>query len=653
MGEADLPDRPGQADVPDVADLVARVAADPRLGPAEGEVVAARVRRWVEQVAPALAAVYPDHPDLLARAVDVAVTAAAERDPALRHRDRLREADPGWFLSEEMVGYVTYVDRFDGTLDRIADHLDHLQGLGVTYLHLMPLLRPRPSPNDGGYAVADFTEVDPRLGTMADLRRLAEDLHAAGMNLCVDLVLNHTAAEHDWARRAVAGEARYRDYYRTYPDRTMPDRWEATLPEVFPDTAPGSFTFDEAMGRWVWTTFNPWQWDLNWANPEVMLEMLRTITHLAGNGVDVLRLDAVPFLWKREGTDCQNLPEVHLLLQALRGLVGIAAPAVILKGEAIVARDALVPYQGTGRRLRTECDLLYHNQLMVQGWSSLAAQDGRLATIALSHMMPTPAHASWVTYVRCHDDIGWAIDDGDAAARGWDGPGHRRFLSSFYAGEIGYSHAEGAHFQEDFVSGDRRTSGGTAALAGLTAARRDGDPVAIDAAVRRILLLYALAASYGGIPLIWMGDEIGLGDDTSFLTDPDRAADNRWMHRPVMDWTAAARRDEPGSVEARLYDGLARLMTVRRGLPTLRAGGTVTPIHHDNDHVLAFRRHHPRTGVLIGLANFHPDPQQVEATATGVADLEGAVDALHPDEDLGTAGRLVVDGLSMRWLTEP
>ena len=616
--------------------------------------MAARVRRWAEQVRPALRTVYPDHADTFARAVGIAVDAAASRDPVLRRRDRLREADPGWFLVEDMVGYVTYVDRFDGTLDRIANHLDHLQGLGVTYLHLMPLLAPRPAPNDGGYAVADFTRVDPALGTMADLRALADTLHDGGMNLCIDLVLNHTAAEHEWARRAVAGEERYRGYYRTYPDRTEPDRWEATLPEVFPDTAPGNFTFDEDMSRWVWTTFNPWQWDLDWSNPEVLLEMLGVICLLAGNGVDVLRLDAVPFLWKRHGTDCQNLPEVHLLLQALRGLVAIAAPSVALKGEAIVARDALVPYQGTGRRLRTECDLLYHNQLMVQGWSSLAAQDGRLATIALSHMMPTPAHASWVTYVRCHDDIGWAIDDGDAAQRGWDGPSHRRFLSSYYAGELDYSPAEGAHFQEDFVSGDRRTSGGTAALAGLTAARRTGDAGAVDVAIRRILLLYALAASYGGIPLVYMGDEVGLADDSAWQADPDRAGDNRWMHRPFMDWGLAARRHEPGTVEQRLYDGLAHLMAIRRGLPTLRAGGTVHPHHHDNDHVLAFRRVHPRTGAFVGLANFHPEPQRVDAVATGVAGLEAPADSLTADRAplVGDDGRIEVPGLRMRWVTE-
>lgn len=634
-----------------LAALARAVANDPRLEEDQRPVIAGRAARWLEQVLPALDVVYPGAPDLPQRLIDVVVAAAASRPAALRPRDQVRAENPGWFLSEEMVGYVTYVDAFAGRLSGIADHLDHLEGLGVTYLHLMPLLETREGPNDGGFAVTDFGAVDPSLGHMDDLRNLAATLHDRGMNLCVDLVANHTAAEHDWARRAVAGEARYLDYYRTYPDRTEPDRWDRTLPEVFPDTAPGNFTWEPRMGRWVWTTFNEWQWDLNWANPDVFVEMLEVMLDLSAVGVDVLRLDAVPFLWKAMGTRCQNLPEAHLIIQALRGLIGIAAPGTILKGEAIVAHQDLVTYQGVGERETTECDLLYHNQLMVQGWSSLAAKDGRLATLSLEAMTPTPGHASWVTYVRCHDDIGWAIDDGAAAARGWDGPAHRRFLSSFYAGEPDYSYAEGDHFQEDFVSGDRRTSGTAAALCGLSAAVRAGDPEGISDGIARLLLLHALAASYGGIPLIYMGDELGLPNDTAYLEDPEKAPDNRWMHRPRMDWRLAERRHDPATVEGRVYAGMARLMRTRTGLPTLRAGGTVTPLHHDNDHVLAFRRQHPRTGAFVGLANFDERPQVVDPVATGAADLPDPFDALHPDETPITADGIVVPALSMRWLT--
>ncbi|CAN5308380.1 hypothetical protein BH23ACT9_BH23ACT9_07130 [soil metagenome] len=512
------------------------------------EVLCDRADRWLPQVRSALQAVYPDAEAVLADCLRVVGSGWADRSAAMRGLDHRREAAPEWFLSEKMVGYVAYVDRFAGTLAGIGEHIDHLEDLGVTYLHLMPLLHAREQPNDGGYAVVDYDAVDPSLGTMDDLEDLAAEVHRRGISLCVDLVLNHTAAEHTWARKARAGDHRHLALYRTYPDRTQPDRWEQHLPEVFPDTAPGNFTYDSHLGRWVWTTFNPWQWDLDWSNPEVFTEMLGVMLRLANRGVGVLRLDAIPFLWKRQGTGCQNQPEVHHLLQALRGLVAIAAPALILKGEAIVAPGDLVPYQGVGRRLRSECDLLYHNQLMVQAWSGLAAQDGRLATIALDQMAPTPPHASWVTYVRCHDDIGWAIDDGGAAERRWDGAGHRRFLSAFYAGELEYSHAEGAHFQEDFVSGDRRTSGTCAALTGITRAN---------------------------------------------------------------------------------------------------------PHHHDNDRVLAFRRDHPRTGRFLGLANFSPQPQTVDAAAVGWHDLHDPCDALAPDGGVRWQdGRLLVPGLSMCWVTE-
>ncbi len=613
-----------------------------------------RIRRWTPQVQRALAGVYDDGAGVLARALTVTASCWADRRADLRARDIRRAADPGWFQHESMVGYVTYVDRFADTLTGITDRLEHLQGLGVTYLHLMPLLATRPRPNDGGYAVVDYDAVEPALGTMADLTALADVLHQRDMNLCVDLVVNHTAAEHTWARKAVAGDPHHLAYYRTFESRELPDAWEQTLPQVFPDTAPGNFTYDADLDRWVWTTFNPWQWDLDWSNPDVFVEMLGVILRLANRGVDVLRLDAVPFMWKQLGTTCQNLPEVHLLLQALRGLLAIAAPATIVKGEAIVAPDDLVPYQGVGERLTTECDLLYHNQLMVQGWSSLAAQDGRLATIALSRMIPTPEHASWVTYVRCHDDIGWAIDDGAAADRGWDGPSHRRFLSSFYAGELDYSYAEGAHFQEDFVSGDRRTSGTAAAMTGISRARRLGDRTALDLGIDRLVLLHALAASYGGVPLLYMGDELALDNDTTFTADPWRAEDNRWMHRPRMDWDVAARRTDPQSVEGRVYGALARLMAVRAQTPELRAGGTVTPLDHDNDHVLAFRRAHPRIGHLVALANFSVDPRMVDAHAVGVTGMSRPVDPLaaDPDDAQPVGGRVRVGPLQMRWIVD-
>src|ERR671932_687442 len=324
--------------------------------------------------------------------------------------------------------------------DAADELLDHLAELGTTYLHLMPLLQPRPGENDGGYAVADYRAVDPRLGTMADLEDAATALHDRGMALCIDLVLNHTAREHAWARGWLAGDPAYAGFYTAFPDRTLPDAYDATIPEVFPDRAPGSFSWvPEACGGaggWVWTTFWPYQWDLDYANPEVALAMLGEITWLANRGIDVLRMDAVPFMWKRLGTNCQKQPEVHDLVQLLHALTRIAAPAVVFKAEAIVAPEDLVPYLGAHDRERPECEMAYHNQLMVLLWSSVAAQDARLATAALRRMRPIPSNTTWVTYVRGHDDIGWAVSDADAAAIGADGDGHRRFLNDFFSGRF-------------------------------------------------------------------------------------------------------------------------------------------------------------------------------------------------------------------------
>jgi len=371
-----------------------------------------------------------DTADLVQMLAGRALEATTARSPSLRRLDRRREIDSSWFQRSRLVGYVCYVDRFATTLAGVQKRLDYLADLGVTYLHLMPLLRPREGENDGGYAVADYRQVDPRLGSMADLRKLADALHERGMSLCVDLVLNHTAREHPWARAAMAGDPEHRDFYLVFGDRELPDAYERTLPEVFPDHAPGSFTFVPEMGGWVWTTFHDYQWDLNYANPRVFAAML----HLANQGVDILRLDAVPFTWKRMGTNCQNQPEAHLLLQAFHGLVRLAAPAVAFKAEAIVAPEQLVQYLGAHDRFRPECDLAYNNQLMVMLWSSLAAKDARLATAALQRLRPPPATTGWCTYVRGHDDIGWAVSDADAAAVGWNAFAHQRFSTTSSAG---------------------------------------------------------------------------------------------------------------------------------------------------------------------------------------------------------------------------
>ncbi len=607
-------------------DHEAEDAVRQRLGVLDADAFLARLEQLSFDMAGPLGQLYGGVTDTTRLVTDLvmdALEAAAARPAPLRLLDRRREIDPGWFQRSRMIGYVCYADRFAGSLRGVRDHLDYLAELGVTYLHLMPLLQPRDGDSDGGYAVADYGAVDPRLGSMADLEMLAAELHGRGMALCIDLVLNHTAREHEWARKALAGDPACREMYLIYPDRVIPDAYEATLPEVFPDTAPGSFSEVPGLG-WVWTTFHEYQWDLNYANPAVFRHMLAVMLTLANRGVDVLRLDAAPFLWKRPGTDSQNQPEAHLLLQAFRALTRLAAPGLVLKAEAIVGPEMLVQYLGAHDRYQPECDLAYDNQLMVMLWSTLATRDVRLAGHALSRRRPAPVPTAWVSYLRCHDDIGWAVSDADAAAVGLGGFEHRRFLNEFFAGRFPGSFARGAMFQDNPATGDARISGMAASLCGIEGAAAAGDEAELTLALRRLESLYAVVFSFGGIPLIYMGDELALPNDPGWAGDPGQAHDNRWMHRPRMDWARAARRSDPASVEGRAFAALRGLARARQDLLALRSGGTTDILPTGNQSVLAYRRAHPRSAPFLSLTNFSDASQAVDAEIIARAGLRNA-----------------------------
>ncbi|MEM7118407.1 MAG: alpha-amylase family protein [Chloroflexota bacterium] len=605
------------------------------LEPLEQEIFRTRLEAYWEDVKRPLSFLYGDRPDFdsyLHYFLQIVATAYAERPSSLRLLDLKRTAVPDWFQQANMMGYVCYVDRFNKTLNGVAEKLDYLQELGVTYLHLMPLLKPRSGPNDGGYAVADYREVNPDLGTMADLRDLATQLRQNGMSLCIDLVCNHTAKEHEWAQRALAREERYQDYYLMFPDRILPDEYEKTVREIFPDFAPGSFTHYPQIDRWVWTTFNEYQWDLNYGNPAVFGEMLETMLYLANQGVEVLRLDAVAFMWKRMGTDCENQPEAHAILQAFRALSRIAAPGLLLKAEAIVPPPQLLPYLGVGEAANKECEIAYHNVLMVMLWSSLAEQQVRLMTHALQQMPEIPSQTAWVTYVRCHDDIGWAVTDEDAGSVGLNGFMHRTFLSDFYSGRFPHTYARGATFQYNPKTGDRRISGSGASLAGLETALEQGDETAADLAIRRILLIHSLIFAFGGIPLLYMGDEIGLMNDSSYEAEPNLAADNRWLHRPYMDWEKVAQREASEGVNGRLFQAVRHLVQARQQMAAFHAEANRLPVWTHNDHVFGLIRQSPRGKILV-LGNFSSEWQTVPK---------------YRLEELGFAGPLI-DRLNQRF----
>lgn len=601
-----------------------------------------RRERYSALAEEALVALYGKSHDVatvLERCLDVTAKAYAARPEELRQRDRRRLLAPDWYQQPEMLGYSAYADRFACDLPGVIDKLDYLGELGVTYLHLLPFTRPRKGDSDGGYAVESFTEIAPKLGGMADLERLAAACRARSMALATDFVLNHTADTHPWARRARAGDPSYRTFFYTIEDPDEIARIEAHLPEIFPVAAPGNFTRVEEMGCWVWTTFYGFQWDLNYANPEVFAEMLAVMLNFANRGIDVLRLDSAPFLWKRPGTDCRNLPEVHCLLRAFHAFSRMAAPALAVKAEAVVTPEHQTAYLGEGAHAGQECQLAYHNTLMVLAWSALAEARADRLTGTLRRMPFPPANSAWITYIRCHDDIGWSILEPIAEDASADEEIRR--LAAFYAGESDGSFARGAHFQADPAHKVPGTAGTAAALAGLEAALETGDPQEIDIALRRILLLHGVIFAFGGIPLLYMGDELGLLNDKSYLDDPSRAYDARWLHRPAMDWRRAEKRLDADSVEGRLFRGIRRLAAARARCPALHADTPSRALHCSNSHVFLMRRAGARGGFLL-LANFSDRPQAVPADDIRRARFE------FPLHDILTGRRLAgVDALSL------
>jgi amylosucrase len=529
------------------------------------------------------------------------------RPDDLRALDRDRETDPLWFQSNRMLGGVCYVDLFAGDLEGIRSRIPYFKELGLTYLHLMPLFKAPEGENDGGYAVSSYREVHPPLGTMEQLAALARDFRAAGISLVVDLVFNHTADQHLWAEGARAGDEELMEFYRIFPDRQMPDAYERNLREIFPDEHPGAFTFFPDLfkeGGWVWTTFHSYQWDLNYANPAVFNRMAEEMLFLANQGVEVIRLDAVAFIWKQLGTNCENLPGAHTLIRAFNLVARVAAPALLFKSEAIVHPDEVVKYIDP-----EECQLSYNPLLMALLWNSLATRKVRLLSQALSTRFRIDPACAWVNYVRVHDDIGWTFSDEDAALLGVQGHSHRQFLNEFYRGRFPGSFGRGLPFQENPKTGDCRISGTCASLAGLEKALKEEGPAQVELAIRRILLIHGVMLTAGGIPLLYLGDEIGTLNDYSYRQDPAHQHDSRWVHRPKADWDRYARRDDSQTVEGRVFLGLKKLIELRKQCDAF-SGGELEIVPTGSQHGLGYIRICGEERAVV-FANFSELPQRV------------------------------------------
>lgn len=559
-----------------------------------------------------------------------------QRPAELKALDAMRELDPHWYQSNRMVGAMCYVDLFAGDLKRLRERIPYLTELGITYLHLMPVFKVPQGDNDGGYAVSSYREIDPRLGEMNDLRELATELRHHGISLVLDFVYNHTSDEHEWAQQALRGDEDHQDYYRMFPDRSMPDAYERSMGEIFPEDHPGAFTYRNRIKKWVWTTFNTFQWDLNYENPVVFNGMLEEMLFLANQGVEILRLDAVAFLWKRLGTDCQNLPEAHWIIQAFNALVNIAAPAMVFKSEAIVHPDEVSKYISP-----QECPLSYNPQLMALLWDALATRDVRLLHYAMERRFAIPEGCAWVNYVRCHDDIGWAFCDQDVEAVGFDPRAHRDFLTRFYTNRFEGSFARGAPFQENPATGDARVSGTCASLCGLEQALAEADENETELAIRRILLLHGVIITIGGIPLIYMGDEIGMLNDYSYDKDPAKVGDSRWLHRSAFDWERAEQRRDPSTTVGRIYQGILRLIQLRQQNDAFRRTETEI-VNTGNRHVFGFFRNHEQHSLFV-LANFSEREQRLEARYLRMMGMRKSMVDLFAGRTIIAAQELVLE----------
>ncbi len=534
----------------------------------------------------------------------------SQRRQSLLELDRQRIQRPDWYRSNGLLGMMLYVDNFAGNLQGVREKLPYLRECGVNYVHLMPLLQTVKGRSDGGYAVADFRKVQPELGTMEDLEQLADACHDAGICLALDFVMNHTSEDHPWARAARAGDPVARARYFFYRNWDVPNEFEKTVPQVFPTTAPGNFTYLPDCGEIVMTTFYPYQWDLNYANPMVFNDMTENLLFLANRGMDVIRLDAIPYIWKELGTSCRNLPRVHTLSRMLRLACEIVCPGVLLLGEVVMEPAKVAPYFGTEEK--PECQLLYNVTTMCSTWHTLATRDVRLLRRQIEQLRALPRGSTFQNYLRCHDDIGWGLDYPWLSQFGMEEVAHKQYLNDWFTGKRPGSPSRGELYNDDPRLGDARLCGTTASLCGMETDEELG--------LQCDLMMHAWMLTQSGIPVLYSGDEVAQFNDYAYHDDPDKQADSRYLHRGPFNWNLALRRHVPDTVQARLFSGLRRLEKLRAAEPLFGCEADFNSFETGSDAVLGVRRSLPGRE-LIALFNFSPEPQTLRLGMRCVTDL--------------------------------
>lgn len=525
----------------------------------------------------------------------------SERNAALKASDLSREKDSNWYKRNNLIGMMMYVSSFAKTLKGVEEKLDYIQECNVNYLHLMPLLSSPKGRSDGGYAVADFRTVQKELGTMEDFAELTSKCHQRGISVCLDFVMNHTSEDHEWARRARAGEKEYQDRYFFFDSYDVPAMYEQTCPQVFPTTAPGNFTWLPELGKHVMTTFYPYQWDLNYRNPIVLNEMIFNMLYLANQGVDIVRLDAVPYIWKQLGTNCRNLPQVHTMVRMMRMICEIVCPGVLLLGEVVMEPEKVVPYFGTVDK--PECHLLYNVTTMASTWHTVATRDVSLLRRQMDIIASLPRDYTFQNYLRCHDDIGWGLDYNFLKNFAISEVPHKKYLNDFFTGKYPNSFGRGELYNDDPRLGDARLCGTTASLCGIERAGFEGNEEGVSLGIRYDITLHAFMLSQSGIPVIYSGDEIGQLNDYSYKNDPDKAADSRYLHRGNLNWELAENRRLPHTVQGRLFPMLDKLEHIRTSHSVFNASVSLRTIDTWDSSILALVRENEEEK-FIGIYNF-------------------------------------------------
>ncbi len=583
---------------------------------------------------------YPGREDLFHELCKRLERRASERASELKKLDQKRISDPDWYRRNDLVGMMLYVDAFAGNLKGVKKKLDYLEECGVNYIHLMPLLDSPKVRNDGGYAVSDFTMVKDGLGTMEDLAALTGECHRRGISVCLDFVMNHTSDEHEWALRARNGEKEYQDRYFFYDSYDIPGQFEKTCPQVFPTTAPGNFTWLEDIRKFVMTTFYPYQWDLNYRNPAVFADMTDYLLNLTNKGIDIIRIDAVPYIWKELGTNCRNLPQVHNIVRMLRMICEIVCPGVLLLGEVVMEPEKVVPYFGTVDK--PECHMLYNVTTMATTWHTVAVRDVSLLKRQMDIVSKLPREYVFLNYLRCHDDIGWGLEYGWLKQKGMDEVAHKKYLNDYFTGNYPGSDSRGELYNDDPRLGDARLCGTTASLCGIEAAEERKDEEALKRSVDCDLMLHGYMLAQSGIPMLYSGDEIGQLNDYTYRDNPRKAADSRYLHRGAFHWKDAALRKKPGTVQNRLFSGIGKMEELRKTYKVFLNAAAVWTLETYDPSVLCLVRELEGER-FIGLFNFSPWGK------TAWIDEPGMYHDLISDEMLEARG-VLMPPYGVRWM---